>query len=481
MLARLYYRTWLKPVLLKIALVSIVLGLSLYIGRSVIHPGNIRTLLGLTLIFLTLALSIVKPNASIVFVMMYLPLLGLIRRILIPIAGWGSFDPLVIVAPSVALLTGSYWFYRLLFLREPILNDTPVFKLVRLMVLIDLLEVINPRQGSPMVGISAIIFYVVPLFWMVTARTVVTEKAMKTIIHIVFVMGIIAALYGLKQTYFGFYPFEKEWISIVKITSLHVGNLYRALSTTDNPQGYAEFLAEAICVSWLYVLRGNPLVKIIGLAGTSVIGWALFMESARGPLILAAAAIAVMTVMYGKTTKSKVIFGIIVGAVLAVVILKIFHMHASNNALVQHQIAGITGKNSTLSGHISTALSGIWRGAKSVIGYGLGSTTTAASKFSSSNTGAEVDFSNMFLSDGLAGGIVYLVLMVRMLILGIRAALTRSLVGLFGIGVLVATFEQWVNGELYVVATIVWITIGYIDRISARSGAGASQVSDSSS
>lgn len=479
MFARLYYRTWLKPVLLKVGLVAIVLGLSLYIGRSVLHPGNIRTLLGLTLIFLTLALSIVKPNASIVFVMMYLPLLGLIRRILIPIAGWGSFDPLVIVAPSVALLTGSYWFYRRLFLREPILNDTPLFKLVRLMVLIDLLEVINPRQGSPMVGISAIIFYVVPLFWMVTARTVVTEKAMKTIIHIVFVMGIIAALYGLKQTYFGFYPFENDWIRIVKITALHVGNLYRALSTTDNPQEYAEFLAEAICVAWLYVLRGNPLVKVIGFAGASVMGWALFMESTRGPLILAAVAIAGMTVMYGKTTKSKVIIGMIVCTVLAVVILKISHMHASNNALVQHQIAGITGKNSTLSGHISTAFSGIWRGAKSVIGYGLGSTTTAAGKFSSANTGAEVDFSNMFVSDGLAGGVIYLILMIRMLILGFRAALDRSLIGLFGLGVLFATFEQWINGELYVTATVLWIAIGYLDRLKGQSKIGDNRTHNS--
>jgi hypothetical protein len=470
-LLRLYSRTWVKPFFLKIALVTIVLCLSFYIGRSAIHPGSIRTLLGLTLIFLTLALSIVKPNASIVFVLIYLPLLGLIRRILIPIAGWGSFDPLVIVAPAVALLTGSYWFYRRLFLREPILNDTPVFKLVRWMVLIDFLEVLNPRQGSPMVGISAIIFYIVPLFWMITARTVVTEKAMKTIIHTVFVMGIVAALYGLKQTYFGFYPFEKEWISIVKITALHVGNLYRALSTTDNPQEYAEFLAQAICVGWIYVLRGNPLLKIIGLLGASVIGWALFMESTRGPLILAAVAIAVMTVMYGTTKRSKVILGVIVCGILAVMILKISHMHASSNALVQHQIAGITGQNSTLSGHISTAVSGIWRGAKSVVGYGLGSTTTAAGKFSSANTGAEVDFSNMFLSNGLAGGVVYFMLMVRMLILGFRAALDRSLIGLFGLGVLIATFEQWINGELYVTATVLWIAIGYLDRLSAQSRA----------
>ena len=467
MLLRIRYPVGLKTVFLKVTLVAITIGMSLYVGHSVLHPASIRTLLGLTMLFLTLAISITRPNASIILVMVYLPLLGLIRRILIPIAGWGSFDPLVLVGPSVALLTGSYWFYRYLFLREPLLNDTPVFKLVRWMVLIDCVEIVNPRQGSPMVGIMAIIFYVAPLFWMVTARTVMTERAMKVIIHTAFVMGIVAALYGLKQTYYGFYPFENDWIAIVKITALHVGNQYRALSTTDNPQEYAEFLAQSICVGWLYVLRGNLLAKIYGLVGASVIGWALFMESARGPLILAAVAIAVLTVMSGKTRQIKVILGIIVSLVLVGVLVKINHMHSTSNALVEHQIAGITGQNSTLSGHISTSFAGIWRGAKSVIGYGLGSTTTAASKFSSANTGTEADFSNMFVSDGLAGGIIYLILMVRMLILAFRVALTRSLIGLFGLGVLLATFEQWINGELYVTATVVWIAVGYLDRVNA--------------
>jgi hypothetical protein len=469
LLSRIRYQAGIKTVFLKITLAAIIIGMSLYVGHSVLNPASIRTLLGLTILFLTLAISITHPNASIILLMIYLPLLGLIRRILIPIAGWGSFDPLVIVAPSVALLTGSYWFYRYLFLHEPLVNDTPVFKLVRWMILIDCLEIVNPRQGSPMVGIMAIIFYVAPLFWMVTARTVMTERTMRVIIHTVFVMGIVAALYGLKQTYYGFFPFENDWIHIVKITALHVGNLYRALSTTDNPQEYAEFLAQAICVGWLYVLRGNLLIKIYGLVGAIVIGWALFMESARGPLIFAAIALAVITVMSGKSKMSRAILGIIVCAILLAVFVKINHMQASSNALVEHQIAGITGKNSSMNGHISTALSGIWRGTKSVIGYGLGSTTTAAGKFASSgNGGTEMDFSNMFVSDGVVGGLTYLALIIRVGILLFRSALSRSLVGLFSIGALIAIFGQWVNGELYTTATVFWLSVGFID--GTRSG-----------
>jgi len=461
---RLHYRDVIRSFLFRLLFFIAALVISFYIGNKVVSPTSIRALLGYCLIFLTVAIGIRKPQATILLLMIYLPLLGLIRRILIPMAGWGAFDPLVLVGPVSALLLGTYWFHHRFVMREEFQDDTPLFRSVRWLLVIDLLEVANPKQGSLMVGIGGIMFYVVPLFWFVAGRTFLNEKHMKAIIHTTFVMALVAAAYGIKQTFFGFYPFEQQWIDIVHITALHVGNQYRAISTLDNPQEYAEFLALAIVIAWIYILQGGMVMKSIGAIGAAVIGYALFMESARGPLILGAVAIAVVTVLSVKSLRAKITMGIIVGFILTGLIILISHTQPSNNALVSHQIEGITGQNSSFLGHLATMFSGIGRGIKSVIGYGLGSTTTAASKFSSSNSGTEADFSNMFVSGGLVGGVMYVIVMVRMFIVAFRQSRTRSLVGLFAVGVLLATFEQWINGELYAVVAVLWTTIGYVDK-----------------
>ncbi|WDL95257.1 hypothetical protein [Alicyclobacillus sp. ALC3] len=445
----------------------VLTALAFAIGRVGLDPLMIRTLLFGVLLLFALGLSVKNPAASMFFLILYVPLLGLLRRILIPVAGWGTFDPLVILEPVVVLLLGSYWFYRTYFLRESIVNDTRTFKLMRWMILIDVLEVINPKQGGLTVGYGGLIFYVVPLFWMVLSRQYLDHRRMKKIIAASTVMGVLVALYGLKQTYFGYFPFEQQWIALTNIISMNVYGSVRAVSTFTSAQEYATYLGVAMMFAWFYVLRGKRSLKMPALVALGVMGWALFMESARGPIVTTMLGMAMMTVFSVRRLRSRLTLLAVVGGSLVVVFIGIGHIH-SGNGLIVHDVSGLTNPlHSSATGHLTRMWAGILTGLKMPIGYGLGSTTTAAGKFvSNGNLGTEVDISNMFVSDGVIGGVLYIALLVSVFYQAFRQAHFRSNTGLIAIGVLCAAGGQWVNGELYSVAALTWIIVGQLDRES---------------
>lgn len=451
-------------------LLLIMLGLGYSIGMS-LNGYALHTYLGASLIFLAIAISIRKPVAVLYAVVVYLPFMGFIRRLLVPELGWSSFDPFVLLAPVTVLLLGSYWFYHYFVLRDIQMTDTRLFKWIRWLILIDLLEMVNPLQHGITVGLSGVIFYVVPLFWMVLSRFYFDLRIIRLIIVTVFVTGIILALYGLKQTYFGFYPFEQDWVKITGYVALYVGSKLRALSTPDNPQEYAVYLSMAIAVGWVYVLRGRPLTKVIGLLGISVMAFALFMESARGPIVLSTIAIAIASIMNARTARSRYVVSVIVSAIITVIFIQLGHIPAtSTNPLISHQLQGLSHplnqQDSSLVGHSQRMYGGIIDGIKMPIGRGLGSTTIAASKFNSVDVGTEVDISNTFLSDGIVGGVIYVLIILQSFLLALRNVKTEPKLALMMLGILIASIGQWLNGGLYSTSAITWIVIGCLDRMS---------------
>ncbi|MFB5189225.1 hypothetical protein [Alicyclobacillus fastidiosus] len=441
------------------------------IGHEILDPSRIKLLIFVGLILLLIGLGTGNPALSMYLLTLYLPMMAFLRRALIPLAGWGALDPLVIVAPGVILFLGSFWFYKRFVMREPITDDTRIFRLVRWMILIDFLQAANPKQGGLSVGLGGVIFYVVPLFWLILGRQYVNDRWLRRIMGTVFTMGVLVSLYGLKQTFYGFFPFEQQWVDIVNITSLDVNGLIRAFSTFSSGQEYSQYLAIGIAIGWLYVLKGRISMKIIGLVGTGVMGYAIVMASARGAIVTAATAIVIMTIMHAETVRGRVVMGFILGAVLTFVYMKIAHMHTSN-PLVTHVVSGLANplnsKDSSLAGHSGSLFSGILDGFKMPIGHGLGSTTTAGSKFGSSNGGTEVDVSNMFVSDGAVGGVIYVILLIYVVIEAFRQAHLRKPLALGVLGIFVANAGQWVNGELYSTASLVWLFVSYLERQAPR-------------
>jgi len=454
---------WTAGFLMCLLLASVV-------GYWSIQDGKIRLLIALGFGALLVGVSLKKSVSAMYLLMLYLPLMGFIRRSLIPVAGWSSFDPLVIVAPGVIFLLGSYWLYRRFVLNDAFLADTKLLRLVQWLILLDFLEAANPRQGGVMAGLGGLMFYVAPLFWMVLTKQHATERWMKILLGSVFCFGIIGAAYGLKQTFVGFYPFEQSWINLSGYAALIVGKSSRAFSTFTSAAEYAQYLGISLVIGWAIVLRGKLLLKVIAVPSMALIAYALFLESSRGIIITSALAIGVISIVAARPGRSRWIAASI--TVLAIVALYsgLGHLQSSNNALIEHQVSGLThpmnSKDSTASMHIAMMLGGVTHAFTNPLGSGLGATTLAAGKLGSAADAAnsEIDLSNICISDGLIGGLLYGVIMVRVLMLAFKANRKKGIVPLMILGILCVSLGQWSNGGNYSTSALIWLCIGFLDK-----------------
>ncbi|MFC6229688.1 hypothetical protein ACFQI7_17845 [Paenibacillus allorhizosphaerae] len=464
----------------EIRLVRIAAGMVLFcvcgyaIGRTVMDPSKIRMIFFASISLIFIALSIRYPRWMLFGLLLYLPFMGFFRRALIPSSGWSSFDPLVVLAPAMIMLLGSYWVYWTYIRRQPIdkEDDTRLFRLVRWMLLIDVLQIFNPLQGSILTGLGGVIFYVVPLFWMVLTRIHFNERWVKFIFGTVCAIGVISAIYGLKQIFYGFLSFEETWIDIAGYAALMVSeDESRAFSFFTNGAEYTIYLVISIVITWVSLLRGKLIVKLAAILVLPLLMYAMFMQSARTPVFLTSFAIAVVTIVSAKKTSTRWLAAIVMAGVLVLAFSAITRIDTSGSALIAHQVNGLANpfdeEHSTAMIHINMLLTGLMKGFTMPVGYGLGSTTLAGMKLSNTGHSSEVDLSNMMISNGLPGGIIYGLIIWEALRMAFREARSGTM-GLIILGILLATLGGWSIGGNYSTCAIVWLSIGYLDVLTLK-------------
>jgi len=440
-------------------------------GLMAMDAGNIRFLITVSLVTVLAAVQLRSPQLAIYLLLVFLPFLGILRRVLIPVVGWNSMDALIVLGPIVVLLLSMNWLIRKYVVREPIADDTRLFRMIRWMLLFDCLQVFNPLQGSFFVGLSGIIYYIVPVLFMILGREYFNEMWIKKIFCTVFIIGIATALYGYKQYWFGFYDFEEAWINLGGYVALQVGEVTRPISTFTNAAEYAHYLGIAIVIGWGYFLRGASNIKLVALIGVTVLYVALFIESGRSTIVTVTAALFVMTVFNVRKPGARLLLSISAVTVLAGLFYGLTRLESEND-LIDHSVMGLTdplGDHSTLPGHVDLMMRGFVEGIKAPFGYGLGSTSIASGKFGGLQIGSEIDLSNKFLATGVIGGFLYLTIFAMVLRLGFREANKGGAVRLTILGLLVAETFQWLTGGHYAVVAVLWIAIGFLDRSSAES------------
>lgn len=446
--------------------------LGFFVGGGVFDPSMIRVVLAVALVAMMVGLTLRNRQLGMFVILSYLPVMALVRRILIPLTGWTQFDPLVLVVPIVVLLLGSFWIYRHLVLREPVRADTGIFKSIRWLLLIEIIEVFNPLQGGLSVGLSGAIFYVVPIVWFILGRIYFNRTWFIRVMVLSLIVGLAVSAYGLKQAYYGFFPFEQQWIDDVHIVSLHVGSVIRGFSTFSSSQEYSQYIAISLAIAWVVVLKARRWAKVFGLICVGVMGDALILVSARGTIVTCAAAIVLTTIMNAKTARGRLVVSFLLGLLLTGVWVVLSHV-TSSNPLVSHVLLGIfhpfNSTDSTLDGHSGRMFQGIVNGFMMPIGHGLGSTTTGAGKFGGSNYGTEIDISNVFESDGVIGGMIYLVTLTSIFVKALKRSRSGDIVVLAALAVFVASIGQDLNGELYSTSALVWLFASYIEAIGSPS------------
>ncbi len=429
------------------------------IGQRGLLAAIVFGLIGMLLIF--------SPRVGVSALLIFLAVIGGVRRWLIPLVGYTTTDPLVLVGPALAGL-----FFLNLLATRTLPGDTRLARLQMWFVGFMVLEILNPLQGGITVGVAGALFYIVPILWYYLGRKFGSAALLKRVFQVTVGIAVVASLYGLYQTWFGYLPSETAWMQLSGMGALSVGGTLRAFSFFTSFAEYSWVLCLAIVILWAAFLRRNT----IALVPIPLLAVAVFLESSRGCVISTLAACVALWAVQGRTMKSWIPRGAlalgltIIGMVVSLQQIQQQSFSAQTSDLVAHQTSGLLNpldaKSSTAGIHSSMILGGVVQGFKTPLGEGLGATTLAAAKFDGAGAGTELDISNMFASLGFIGGFLYLAIIITVFVTAVRYwNLVRSGVSLAILGILVLMTGQWLTGAQYSTAFLIWFSIGALDSL----------------
>lgn len=178
---------------------------SLFFGRAIVGL-NMRLAI-ITFLLLVLGVCSLRIWSGMVALMIFIPFMAFLRRYIYVFDSYVGFDPILLVFP---VLTVFIFFDLIMFHQRTIFGSyrkNPLVKYTTLLLLTFIISTANPLQGGPVVGISGALFFLIPVFWFYFGRFV-DEKRINYILTITVVIGFVTALYGLRQVFFGYLPFE---------------------------------------------------------------------------------------------------------------------------------------------------------------------------------------------------------------------------------------------------------------------------------
>jgi hypothetical protein len=422
--------------------------------------------------------AVQRPRTGVLLTFTFLTVMALTRRLLIPVAGWSSYDPLLLVAPLVSMVLLA----RIFLARgRPIATDA-FSRLIVALLFVMLLEAVNPLGIGLLPGLTGLLFMGAPLFWFFIGRELADRRWLVVVASWVAIMAVAAALYGLQQSTGGLPPWDTAWVSAGGYTALQVyiaggPSTIRAFGTFSSSSEYATYLAIGLVLLLALLSRRRILTVVLALLFIPILVLALFLDSSRGVLVLALlATIVVLTLRLRRPMLRLALIAFGLTAVFLAIRLGGPALEAealrAGNALVVHQVDGLLHpldpERSTLGIKLDNLLGGLRIGLENPLGLGTG-VTTRADKFGASGLGTEIDLSNAFVSLGPLGGLLFLVV--------IRSG---DVAPFAVMGVLVVTLGQWLNGGQYAVAPLIWLCIGWanhewnrqlsIRRLASRTG-----------
>lgn len=428
--------------------------------------GEVRIAITATIALLLVMMAVIRIQVAIVGLLAFIVFMGDLRRLLIPMVGWSGTDPLLLIGPTFAIAMFGYaWASRSISL------DTPLSISIAALMVVMVLQMFNPRQGGLMVGVAGSLFMLIPLLWYWIGRTYATPSFVRTLFFRVIVpLSIIAALMGYYQTFYGYLPYQQQWYDIAGFIGLGSEGIQAPISLFASPTEYANFLLIAMVILWgLFLEKRNPALLLL----IPFLFLAVFFTGSRGPIVKFVFTAAGMWAILANTKSQWVTRGV-VAVVLGMVVVGWSLSSIGDvggNARVQHrfqrQADGLTNplQHSSTRTHLGMMVHGLVRGVTTPLGLGLGATTKAASKFGSGGTGStETDIGDVFVSTGLFGGILYLVI----IFLTLRTVLrywtaSRSLYALCFAGILAVVFFLWLRGGQYSTSPLVWLCVGALD------------------
>jgi hypothetical protein len=440
--------------------------LVLLVGSWSLLHGQTSALIAAIFFAILYGLFYVSKSVGIYTTLVYLILLGDIRRIIGWLLTFPTNDPLLLVGPALVLLFAIPIFIRL---RMTDTNTKLIFGLMTIMIL----QIANPGQGGLMVGLSGALFCIPQMLWFWVGRRYGNDAMLHTVIYRILIpTAILAAAVGLYQVYFGLLPWQEAWVKHSGYTALYIGKGVRSIGFSTSSQEYADLLlmGTVSCVTGVVLGRRVLLLPLIALLP------ALVLASSRGAIIrLVLAVIIVWTLKSRNSATLPIRFAFVAAVTIGGMVLLLSRFGNYNAAqeggssasyALAHQANGLAhpldSKYSTAGIHSAEIAGGLLAALKHPIGYGVGE-TNIGTKFSDIGqiVATEFDLSDEFINLGLPGGLLYLGVVGYTILLGYRYTRIgpRSL-SLPVFAMLFAMLGDWLFPGEYGNGPVFWIMIG---------------------
>lgn len=467
----------LSPITLVVTLgvAGVIIVAALYATQD---PALYRLLVALVLGGALVVVAVRHPRAAIILTLGFLVTLALIRRLLIPLSGWTSYDPLLLVAPLISVVL----LIRALIKKHRLLATDGVSKLITTLAVVILLQTLNPAVGGPLAGLAGLLFLGAPLLWFFVGREIADRHTVWALQWVIILAAVGAAIYGLAQAELGFPAWDAAWLQTAGYTSLHVLGGIRPFGPFSSSAEFATYVAVGLVLALAMAVNR----RWVALVAIPLLAAALFLDSSRTLVIMATmAAIILGALRLGKWLgKAPVALAALVVAVaLLIGATRIVgpSLEASaasaHSPLLAHQLGGLLHpldpNQSTLGLHVQAALDGLRFSLSNPLGLGTAVTNSAGDTLGSPGLPTELDVVDALVALGLLGGILFLAVVVAVFRQVILMYLRRD--GITGIGVLavfVVTLGQWLNGGHYAVAPLVWLLAGWVVAETTRDRAG---------
>jgi len=444
-----------------------VLTTCLLMARLLTEPRDLRLAVVGTALVLIVALSAVSPVPLLFGLVVWLTALGFLRRTLNVISPTPHADPLLLVAPVA---------FAILFMvaaKRGALHDRS--RLASAVLVLNVLTVVgafNPLQGSLSTGFAGLLFVLVPTlaFWI--GRGLCDDRSIAIVLKLFAVLSLLAAAYGLEQTFAGFPSWDAAWIEAHRsdYLALAVHGVPRAFGSFSAPAEYVTFIAIGFIVWATFGVM--PVLAPLAIGAIAILGVAIFYEGSRGVVLSTLVALAIMA---GARAGVRLKWSVGLAAVLILGLPYVVGYFVTSNSggysspFLARQVQGLQNPtnpaSSSLRSHINLVRQGIHSAKVEPIGKGSGAVTLAGLKFGGGDSSTEADPSNAAVAWGLPGLLVYLVILIEALRRGYRfASLRRDWMAAAAIAIIVVTVPQWLNGGLYAVAFLPWLLLGWIDR-----------------
>jgi hypothetical protein len=436
----------------------------LFVGGYLVLNGMYANFIALVILATFVMVWQADRTASIGMVLVFLIVLGDIRRITGLLFSSSALDPLLIVSAIFCLYLSLPILFRLR------LSDN-LSKLVLAMMALMTLEMFNPQQGSLFVGLVGGLFFLMPLFWYWVGRTYATAKMIHSLLfRVLLPLTIVNVLIGYYQMTAGALPWQEQWVRQVGGQVLFAKGHLRAFGFSTSVSEYGGLLiiatvwvmAAIVSKQRVYALLLPFLLVSIVVAGG---------RSAPVRVVFSAAILWAVLSRNAKAWLPRLLFALFLGAAGTLYLAShatVDDTREANTAtLATNRVAtGLSdSRRSSANDHKDMMVGGFITGFKNPLGFGLGYTTLAHTKFGGTGGSSETDISDLFIATGFPGGLLYMaIIALTCLRLADYRKKNSGLLPLTLIGIMASLLGGWFGEGQYSMQFLLFFCIGFVSR-----------------